>query len=47
MSREDVELVGRWSAFMPDLRAAHPGDDRALLDRAFRDFLDEQSASKA
>jgi hypothetical protein len=46
MSREDVELVGRWSAFMPDLRAAHPGDDRPF-DRAFRDFLDEQSASKA
>ena len=41
MSQENVELVRRYYAALPGLRAANPDDDPALLDRMFRDYLDE------
>lgn len=39
---ENVELVRRWYALLPDLRDADPNEDPAFLDRAFRDFLHEE-----
>jgi len=42
MSQEDLELVRRWYALLPDLRDVDAADDRALADRAFRDFFDEE-----
>ena len=41
MSEENVELVRRWHAWLPDLRDLDPADDDAVADRAFRDYLDE------
>ena len=41
MSQENVELVRRWHAWLPDLRDLDPADDDATADRAFRDYLDE------
>lgn len=38
---ENVELVRRWYALLPDVRDADPDEDAAFLDLAFRDFLDE------
>ena len=40
MSQENVELVLRWYAFLPDLGNGD-ADDEAVLDQAFRDYLDE------
>jgi ketosteroid isomerase-like protein len=40
VSQENLELVRRWYAFLPDL--ADPADDHAILDEAFRDYLDEE-----
>jgi ketosteroid isomerase-like protein len=42
MSKENVELVLRWYAFLPDLASADAADDQAILDQAFRDYLDEE-----
>ena len=42
MSQENVELVRRWYASIPDLRDADPQDDRAIFDQAFLDYLDER-----
>ena len=42
MSEENVELVRRWLAWVPDLRDADPADDEATVGRAFRDYLDEE-----
>ena len=39
---QNVELVRRWYALLPDLRGADPAEDPAFLDRAFRDFLHEE-----
>jgi ketosteroid isomerase-like protein len=41
VSEENVELVRRWHAWLPDLRDLDPADDDAVADRAFRDYLDE------
>jgi ketosteroid isomerase-like protein len=41
MSQENVEFVRRWYESLPDLRDVDPDDDEAFLDRAFRDYLDE------
>jgi ketosteroid isomerase-like protein len=41
MSQQNVELVIRWYAFLPDLGCLDPADDQAVLDEAFRDYLDE------
>jgi ketosteroid isomerase-like protein len=41
MSQENVELVRCWYLSLPDL-ATDAGDERAFVDRAFRDYLDEQ-----
>src|ERR1700730_1759800 len=41
MSQENVELVLRWYAFLPDMGDAD-ADDQAVLDEAFRDYLDEE-----
>jgi ketosteroid isomerase-like protein len=41
LSEETVELVRRYYAALPGLRAASPDDDPALLDRMLRDYLDE------
>ena len=40
MSHENVELVLRSYAFLPDLGDVD-ADDKAVLDEAFRDYLDE------
>jgi hypothetical protein len=40
VSHENVELVRRPYAALPGLRDADPADDRAFLDRMFREFLD-------
>jgi ketosteroid isomerase-like protein len=42
VSQENVELVRRWYASLPDLRNADPGDDEAAFDALFRDYLDER-----
>ena len=42
MSEEDVELVRRWYAWFPGLFDVAPGDDRELIDAAFRTFLEER-----
>jgi ketosteroid isomerase-like protein len=42
MSEENVELVRRWLAWVPDLRDADPADDEATVGRAFRDYLDQE-----
>ncbi len=42
MSQENVELVRRFYAAMPGLRAANPDEDQASRDRLFRDYLDER-----
>ena len=42
MSQANVELVLRWYAFLPDLGESDPADDHAILDEAFRDYLDEE-----
>jgi ketosteroid isomerase-like protein len=42
MSQENVELVRRWYLSLPDLPTTDAGDERAFVDRAFRDYLDEQ-----
>ena len=42
MSQENVELVRRFYAAMPGLRAANPDEDQASRDRLFRDHLDER-----
>jgi ketosteroid isomerase-like protein len=42
VSQANLELVRRWYAAIPDLRDAEPRDDRAWLDRAFCDYLDER-----
>ncbi len=39
---QNVELVRRWYAFLPDLANAAAADDQTILDRAFRDYLDEE-----
>jgi ketosteroid isomerase-like protein len=41
MSQENVELVRRWYLSLLD-RPTDAGDERAFVDRAFRDYLDEQ-----
>jgi ketosteroid isomerase-like protein len=41
VSEENVELVRRWLAWLPDLRDFDPADDDAVVDRAFRGYLDE------
>jgi ketosteroid isomerase-like protein len=41
MSQENVELVLRWYGFLPDMGDAD-ADDQAVLDEAFRDYLDEE-----
>ena len=41
MSQENVKLVLRWYAFLPDLASADPAHDQAILDQAFRDYVDE------
>jgi ketosteroid isomerase-like protein len=41
MSAENVELVRRWYASLPDLRDVDPADEDATFDRFFRDYLDE------
>ena len=42
MSEENVELVRRWLAWIPDLRDADLADDHAAVEQAFRDYLDEE-----
>jgi hypothetical protein len=42
MSQANLELVRRWYAAIPDVRDADLRDDRAWLDRAFREYLDER-----
>jgi ketosteroid isomerase-like protein len=42
VSHENLELVRRWYALLPDLRDTNPNDDPAFLDRVFRDYLDEE-----
>jgi ketosteroid isomerase-like protein len=46
MSQENVKLVRRWYLSLPDL-ATDAGDERAFVDRAFRDYLDEQVEIRA
>lgn len=41
MSQENVELVRRWYASLPDLAGADLADDEATLDRLFADYLYE------
>jgi ketosteroid isomerase-like protein len=41
MSQENVELVRRWYASLPDLAGADPADDEVTLDRLFSDYLYE------
>ena len=41
MSHENVELVREWYASWPDLRELDPTEQAAFVDRAFRDYLDE------
>jgi ketosteroid isomerase-like protein len=41
VSQENVELVRRWYASLPDLAGADPADDEATLDRLFGDYLHE------
>jgi ketosteroid isomerase-like protein len=38
----NIELVRRWYAFLPSLGGTDANDDSAYLDRAFRDYLDEE-----
>jgi ketosteroid isomerase-like protein len=38
----NIELVRRWYAFLPSLGGTDPNDDSAYLDRAFREYLDEE-----
>src|SRR5271157_819964 len=42
MMSPNIELVRRWSAFLPSLGGTDPNDDSATIDRAFRDYLDEE-----
>jgi hypothetical protein len=42
MSQENVELVRRFYAWLPGLRGVDPAEDRAALDRAFREYLDAE-----
>jgi ketosteroid isomerase-like protein len=42
VSRANVELVLRWYAFLPDLASVDAAHDQAILDQAFRDYLDEE-----
>ena len=42
MSSENVEVVRRWLAWLPDLRDVDPADDHAAIEQAFRDYLDEE-----
>ena len=42
MSRENVELVGRFYTAVLDLRDPDPDEDQAFVDRAFRDHFDGQ-----
>jgi ketosteroid isomerase-like protein len=39
---QNIELVRRWYAWLPSLRDTDPSDDSAFVDRAFRDYLDEE-----
>ena len=39
ISQENVEVVRRWFAFLPDLARPDPADDDAILDQASRDYL--------
>jgi ketosteroid isomerase-like protein len=42
VSLENVDLVLRWYAFLPDLANAEATDDQMILDQAFRDYVDEE-----
>jgi uncharacterized protein len=42
MSQEDVEVVRGFYEWLPSLRDVDPTEDRATLDLAFRDYLDEE-----
>ena len=42
MSQENVEIVRRWYAFLPDVADVDAAEDQAILDQAFRDYLDEE-----
>ena len=42
MSQENVELVRRWYGWFADWFDVAPGDDRELIDEAFRTYLDER-----
>ena len=42
MSSENVEVVRRWLAWLPDLRDMDPAGDDAAVEQAFRDYLDEE-----
>ncbi len=38
----NIGLVRRWYVLLPSLGGTDPNDDSAFLDRAFRDYLDEE-----
>jgi ketosteroid isomerase-like protein len=38
----NIELVRRWYGLLPSLGRTDPSDDPALVDRMFRDYLDEE-----
>jgi ketosteroid isomerase-like protein len=38
----NVELVRRWYALLPSIGGTDPNDDSAWIDRAFREYLDEE-----
>ena len=42
MSQEDVEVVRGFFEWLPSLQDRDPTEDRATLDLAFRDYLDEE-----
>jgi len=42
VSQQNVDIVLRWYAFLPDLANAEATDDQTILDQAFRDYLDEE-----
>src|SRR5271169_995736 len=42
ISKQNVEVVRGFFAWLPSLRDVDPTEDRATLDRAFRDYLDEE-----
>jgi ketosteroid isomerase-like protein len=42
MSQENVELVRRWYAFLPDLVRTDTAHEQAILDEAFGQYLDHE-----